>query len=339
MNLTDVEVTTILNSICSGCKYELIDKELFLFRHPSMVHRLKAEAIYTLAYEQAVADGIPTKQEVEVLIEKRKLFTEEDRHNIELLMGKIEAQKVLLEKTVNVKANQERIKNTIESLESEIRSINYKKSSILAMSADNKAQEEKILYLCWSGIFRETDTFYWESYTEFKNTTELITREKIILKYLQFFNGLDETTIRYIARHRLWRVRYITSQKTSDTLFGIPTSEYTNDMLNLASWSNYYDNIWQMMPDDRPDDSIIEDDKALDKYMLEYYKQRNNEALARKSKKKVNGSMSAFDSEEVIVTASHSLYKEIEYDKPREALRMKDQVDVRQKKRKKRSRR
>ena len=38
--------------------------------------------------------------------------------------------------------------------------------------------------------------------------------------------------------------------------------------------------------------------------------------------------MSAFDAEEVIVTQSNELYEEIEYDKPREAQRVKNRTDI-----------
>jgi hypothetical protein len=121
--------------------------------------------------------------------------------------------------------------------------------------------------------------------------------------------------------------------KTSEPLFGIPTSEYTIDQLNLIYWSNYYQSIYEMMPEDRPSDFVIEDDEALDAYMENYYKDRNKEVAARKSKSKRGGKLSAFDSEEVIVTRSHELYEDIEYDTPREARKIKDRVDLRKRSR------
>ena len=139
-----------------------------------------------------------------------------------------------------------------------------------------------------------------------------------------------------MARSNLWRIRYITSQKTSDPLFGRPTAEYTADMLNLAFWTNYYNNIYDMMPEDRPPDSIIEDDEALDAYMNSYYEDRSKENAARRSKRTTGGKLSAFDKEEVIVTQSNPLYEDIKYDKPREAQRIKDKASI--KKRARRSR-
>jgi hypothetical protein len=86
-----------------------------------------------------------------------------------------------------------------------------------------------------------------------------------------------------------------------------------------------------MMSRDRPPDSVIDDDIALDAYMKEYYEERNREDASEWSKNKnkgAQGKLSAFDKEEVIVTQSNELYEDIDYDKPREAQKIKDRVDL-----------
>jgi len=91
-----------------------------------------------------------------------------------------------------------------------------------------------------------------------------------------------------------------------------------------------------MLPEDRPSDFIIEDDEALDAYMKDYYEERNRDEAARKSKRKTQGKLSAFDKEEVIVTQSHDLYEDIDYDKPKEARMIKEKTDIRKKARRRR---
>ena len=83
-----------------------------------------------------------------------------------------------------------------------------------------------------------------------------------------------------------------------------------------------------MLPEDRPSDIVIEDDDALDAYMKTFYEERNKEEAHRKHVNKRSGKLSAFDSEEVIITRSHELYEDIEYDTPREAQKIKDRVDL-----------
>jgi hypothetical protein len=83
-----------------------------------------------------------------------------------------------------------------------------------------------------------------------------------------------------------------------------------------------------MMPEDRPPDSIVEDDDSLDAYMKSYYEERNREDAARRGTKTTSGKLSAFDREEVIITQSNELYEDIEYDKPREAQKIRDKTDI-----------
>jgi hypothetical protein len=87
-----------------------------------------------------------------------------------------------------------------------------------------------------------------------------------------------------------------------------------------------------MMPEDQPNENIIEDDEALDAYLNSYYKERTQDVAARKSKRKMGtGKLSAFDSQEVIVTKANELYEDIEYDKPREAQAIKDRNLIKKK--------
>jgi len=103
-------------------------------------------------------------------------------------------------------------------------------------------------------------------------------------------------------------------------------------MLNLAYWSHYYQNIYEMMPEDQPNEDIIEDDEALDAYLKDYYKERTQDVAARKSKRNMGtGKLSAFDNNEVIVTKANELYEDIEYDKPREAQAIKDRNLIKKK--------
>jgi hypothetical protein len=334
--LSDVDVDNYITCISTRSSIVVIDDIVVIFKHPTNLVRQRADMIYTTEFEKAKQDGLLDRESLEKLIEERNLFTAEDKTRLSKLEAQLEAQKVLLGKTTLVKANQDRIKNTMVGLRDQINELMYNKTSKLMMSADVKAHEERSLFLCWNCTYDNDSNLYWDTYQDFKKTTDIAFRSKILAKFLEFTSGLSNKTIRYIARHNLWRIRFVTSQKVTESLFGVPTVEYSNDMLNLAYWSNYYDNIYQMMPEDRPSDAIIDDDDALDSYMKAHYEERNREEAARRSKKNTPGKLSAFDSEEVIVTASNELWQDIEYDKPKEAQRLKGRTDI--KKRTKRGR-
>lgn len=331
MELSSDEIDRYLNSIFTGQKFIYIDNELFIFKQPDNTTKIKSDLIYDRAYESALSQGILPIKELEVLIKERGIFTEEDEKTLERLKTQLEAQEIILSKTTKVKARQDRIKEIIANLKKESREIEYKKISKLSMSAESKAEEERVLYLCWNGTYKENDERYWNKFEDLLNERNLDKKDNVLYNFIRFRNGIETSIIRQIARSSLWRIRYVTSQKVSDPLFGIPTSDYTNDMLNLAYWSNFYQNIYEMMSRDRPPDTVIDDDDSLDAYMKDFYEERNREDAAEWAKNKNKsgrGKLSAFDKEEVIVTQSNELYEDIDYDKPREAQRVKDRVDL-----------
>jgi len=266
------EIEGYLEQIFTGSKLVDVDDTTILIKHPDNKVLMKARRIYDSEYKKSIEEGLLSARDMKKIIEERNLIPVEDREKIGKLESKLEAQKVLLAKTTKVKANQDRIKGIIHEIEEEIRQLKLKEKSKLSMTADNRAEESKILFLSWSSIFDyETDERYWSKYKDFLNESSLDFRNRVISEFIMFYSGIPTPQIRAISRSNLWRIRYITSIKTSEPLFGVPTSEYTNDMLNLAYWSHFYQNVYEMMPDDQPSQEVIEDDEALDAYLDDFY--------------------------------------------------------------------
>lgn len=341
MELTYSELSEVLLKISTGSEIIRVDKGseviTLLLKQPSNMINLRAVSVYNNSIEEAKKEGLKTAEELEDLIISRNIFTEADEAAISKLESKLEAQKVLLSKTSKVRAHSDRIKLLISNMEQEIIKIKSKKYSTLMMSAENKADTDRNQFLCSQCVFDiYTDKKYWESYEVFMQECNLAFRENILDEFTPFISGIPSDIIRSVARSSLWRIRYVNSQKTGEALFGVPSSDYTNDQLNLSYWSNYYQNIYEMMPEDRPSDMIIDDDEALDAFMAAYYTERKKEDSARRGATSVKGNMSAFDKEEVIVTQFNELAEEIQYDKPREAQRIKDKTDIKKKARRRR---
>lgn len=328
MSLTYDEVDEYLCRIFSGKELVLVGDELLILRNPSNDIKQKAAFVYRQSFDRAVKDGMLPAEQLEEVLNRRQLISAEEINQLKKLKGQLEAQEILLGKTTRVKANQERIKKIIRRLRHDIHEIEFKKQSKMLFSAETKAEEERAFYTCSRCVFREDGNLFWPHYEDALKDPRNEIRDKILSAFLRFNSGIPTVVIREIARSNLWRIRYVNSVKTADPMFGVPSSEYTMDQLNLAYWSNFYQNIYEMMPEDRPSDMVIDDDDALDAYMKAFYEERTREEAARKSKHKSSGKLQAFDSEEVIVTRSNELYEDIEYDEPREARKLKDRVDL-----------
>ena len=328
MSLTHDELDYYLTKIFSGVDFVYVGNLLLMFKYPNNVTKQRANLIYEKSYDDAVNNGILPQKDLEELIDKRNIITTAEKKFLKKLKDQLEAQMILLSKTTRVKANQDRIKSIIIKIRRDIFEIESKKNSKLMMSAENKAEEEKTVFMASRCTYKEDESLFWTTYDEIKNDIKIDLRDKILLKFLRFYSGLSSSIIREVARSNLWRIRYINSVKTSDQLFGIPTSEYSANQLSLAYWSNYYQNIFEMSAEDRPSELIIDDDESLDAYMKSVYEERNRDDASRRSKSNRSGKLSAFNSEEVIVTRSHELYEEIKYDTPKEAQKLKDRVDL-----------
>jgi len=333
MDLNSEEIERYLEQIASASKIVSVDDKVLLFKYPSLNAKMESRRIYELEYKRSINEGLLSTNDMKDLMKERHLITDEEKHELSSLRSKLDAQKVLLVKTTRVRARQDRVKDVIHDIEKKIRDIEYKERSKFSMTAETKAEEAKVLYLCWSNCYNFlTKNLYWDLYDKFLNEISYLFRQKVTSEFILFYGGIPTKYIRSIARSNLWRIKYVTSIKTSEPIFGRPTSEYTNDMLNLAYWSHYYQNIYEMLPEDQPSEDIIEDDEALDAYMKDYYNERTKDVAARKSKNKHSGKLSAFDKEEVIVTKIASeLYDDIEFDTPREATAIKDKPMIKKK--------
>jgi len=328
MSLTHDELDYYLTNIFSSVDFVYVGNLLIMFKHPTNITKQRANIVYEKAYSDAINGGLLSQKDLEELIDKRNIITTAEKKFLKKLKDQLEAQLVLLSKTTRVKANQDRIKSIITKIRRDIFEIESKKNAKLMMSAENKAEEEKTVFMASRCTFKEDESLFWPTYDDIKNDTKIDLRDKILLKFLKFYSGFSSSIIREVARSNLWRIRYINSVKTSDPLFGVPASEYSSNQLSLAYWSNYYQNIFDMSAEDRPSELIIDDDESLDAYMKSVYEERNRDDASRRSKSNRSGKLSAFNSEEVIVTRSHELYEEIKYDTPKEAQKLKDRVDL-----------
>jgi hypothetical protein len=190
------------------------------------------------------------------------------------------------------------------------------------LAQERKADEASLLYLTWAAVHSTSGDKYWETFEDFEKETDLVLRDRIRVAFINFNRGLPTVTVRFLARHNLWRVRYVAALKTGGSLFCRDLNDLTPDQLGLLYWSNYYQSIYEMMPDDQPDDDIIRDDEALDRYMEQFAKMRErdrNESKARDgSGSLASKKLSAWDrGEELIITPANKHYMDLSYTEDR----------------------
>jgi len=335
MELSYEELDGYIQQICAGRKFTYVKDYLgrevpLIFVHPTQENQQVADHIYKGSLQLAGKEGLASLTEMEDMIRARGLFTEQDEADIEKLTSKIEGQRFLLSKTIRVPSNTNRIKNNIERMQEDIHKIELKRELNFELTQERKASEDKFLFLARCGVLDAlTKSYYWVSEQSFNDERDFLFRKRVFLDYIIFVHGLGSSIVRYIARSNLWRIRYVTATKTSDSLFGRPINQYTVDQLTLIYWSHFYQSIYEMLNDDRPSTGIIEDDEALDAYMKDWHADKSRENAASKAKANNKyGQNSAWDHGETIVMQSNPMQQDIEYSKtlPEHAKHSKDSV-------------
>lgn len=320
MDLSYDELDGYVQQVCTGVKLVYVNNKLevpvpLLFKYPTTTDLRIAQIVYNRSLKEASDSGLPTLEAMECIIKERGIYTDADAEKVIKLQSRIEGQKVILKKTVRVPARRDRIYDNITKLEQEVYKITSKKEPTLAMTQERKASESKFLYLANKGVLDPfTNDLFWETSKLFEQESDFLFRKRVFLDYIMFAHGLQQEVIRYVARSNIWRIRYMTSLKTGDSLFGHPIRDYNTDQLTLLYWSHFYQSVYEMLSDDRPPDTIIEDDQALDAYMSDWQAERNRDATASRAQKNNQyGNNSAWDHGETLVMKSNPVYEDVQY--------------------------
>ncbi len=308
-------------------------EHIYIFKHPSVDVRRRSQIVYDSFFNEAKEMGLSTIAEMEDIVKKRGIFTEEDEEAIKRLEDKVYAQQQVLRKTFRVQANRDRLVKIISDLKTEIRQVSNKKEKMLQLTCEAKAAERRTLCLLVECVYNfDTIERVWKRPNDFEEAVleDDAVKFNLLIGFVNFMNGIQVSMLRQIARSSQWRLRYIISKKVNVDLFGVPVKDFSCDQLSLMQWSDYYASIYEMLSEDRPPDSIIEDDVALDAYMEEYFSERSREDTVRRGsgKKKPGKVKSAYDHDEVIITKSNPLHKDIEYSKVPKKVKSSESTEV-----------
>jgi hypothetical protein len=82
------QVERYLNQIFTGQSLFSLDDRILIFKQPTNDIMAKANLIYDKAYNKAINSGMLPMQELEALIRKRNLFSEEDEDELEDLKSR-----------------------------------------------------------------------------------------------------------------------------------------------------------------------------------------------------------------------------------------------------------
>lgn len=288
-----------------------------LFKYPSSYEFKLATVEEQKLIRQGLKDGFLSVEEMTKALLDRGIWKIEYEEKVIELRSKISGLKVVKDDPSLTKTETRRkvLSDSIDKLEKELLDLEWIKESKLEQTAERKAKRARLDYLCWcSAHDLETRKKIFKSFGEYMISGNPELRADLLTNFINFIGGHTTEEIRFLARSNAWRVNFIVATQANTTLFNRAAIDFTPDQKNLVYWSYFYKNIYEMLPDDRPDDETIDNDEELDKWLEDYHQRRAEERQSARLTKV--GSSSAMNKDEVLVFRSNPMYNKIEYNAP-----------------------
>lgn len=308
--LDEEKMQTIIGEILSGERVVSVDNNTYIFKYPLNKLRQRSIFLENQLIEIALEEGYLSEDNLpEELAEE--VFSIEEAERLQEVEKKIEGLSLVLKKRIKGTDIYIRDLEGIENLKSEKESLLIKKGSTSQYSAEYKSREEKYMYLLSQCTYSLDNKLVWEDYNNLleKNTAEFV--YKLLNAFLDFYWGYSTEIVRKIARSGHWRVIYLSAKSGIFNLTEVSAKDVSMLLLQLMSWTMYYNNISEMLTSDRPSDEVIENDTKLDQFMEEYTRRMSAEAeVSRKKENRSRGNLSssALDKDQVVVTAESNQY-------------------------------
>ena len=250
---------------------------------PTIVDNLYIEHEYARAYEQAYDFGVLTNEEMMTWMKLNGIWSDEKDDKIKSLSKDIENLKCELFNNFFEPTKREAIRKGIRRAEQVKLEIESVRTKFFNDTAETFAVRMKMIETIRRSVLSDVDV-------------EDLDYEKMVTGYHEQI--LTEPYVRDIAKNEPWRSLWL-MREAGIPLFAEHKRDTTVDQKNILVWSRMYDNIQESM--DCPSDSIINDDDALDGWIIVQSRKREKERAEADVKGKVNEKISNAD--EVMIPA------------------------------------
>lgn len=276
--MTNKDIEFLVHRIVSGDQFFLHDDISYVLLKPSLGTKLQADNIYKETYQDNLFNDFYLEEDLEQLLIQFNMaspFLKTDIANTEKSLNK---NKIELFKGWIDSKKRKAYKKEIQTIKNRLTKLYNTKHSLDFLTLEYYCENIKNQYIICACLY-------------YYSSKELVFSDSTNIDY-EFFNSIMQTiannvidisTYKAIARHDYWRNYYNTNKSN---VFGCAAIDLSEEQRALLNTSIMYDRIYEHP--DCPDTEIIEDDDALDGWML--YQQEENKS--QKNKKGVDNMLS-----------------------------------------------
>lgn len=260
----------LVHRILSGKLIFLSNDILYELRKPSLSIKMEADFLYFSTYEDNLYnDNFWLAEDIENLLIELNILYYDSKKILQKMEKSLENAKVDLFQNYFDTTKKVKIKNRISNLKYDIDSLYSKKHSLDFLTLEHYCDNMRHEFIISNTLYNKNNELIFKNncidYLKFNNIVSIISKHMI-----------DVSTYKKIARCDYWR-NYWSNNKNS--VIDGPVSEWSEEQKSLVNISCMYDKIYEHP--DCPQDDIIDDDDALDGWMI-HQKQKND--LQKKEK-------------------------------------------------------
>lgn len=272
IKLTEADCERFVSKIISGIVYFELDGATLIVNQPSSFDRYMAQQIYDQKFNEAIANGVSTREEVHKSLIENKLWSEEEEEELKSIPDTIEEIKVNLYKSYASFSAKEQIRKNLYDHKKKYSELSRKKARFDGDSAEGYAASCRDAYLLCSSVTNIEGEKILSNYDYLGKDYAIC--ESILKTYYEGY--VHDYVARYLCKQEPWKSIW-TSSKSEKSVFGKPASELTGEQKNIISWSRMYDSIYENP--DCPPDEVIEDDDMVDGWLILQARERKNAKL------------------------------------------------------------
>jgi acylphosphatase len=262
----------LLYRIISGVHHVSIDGSRYKIVTPTLDIRQRAYFIYEDIVQNHRFDTKQwlTRGEVDTLLYREKIWDKNVQDDLKILKNRLDDLKIELYLKFLDPTMKKKIKKSIKLGSQKVAKLQSKQSEMDHLTLEHYAETIKHEYILSQTIYNEKDQLAFDFEKTPQNKMHHVINE--LHKH-----AITTSELRSLSRSDLWRSYW---NCTSENIFPGPVYNWSDDQRMLITFTKMYDNIYENP--ERPEDEVIQDDDALDGWMI--FIKRRQEKERKKTK-------------------------------------------------------
>ena len=258
MNEDNKELEFLANRILLGKYIFIYENKRYYQTIPTLDIKVSADFLYEQTYEENIFnDNFFSEQHIKLLLMKIESIPIDYDARYSKLEKQLEAIKIDLYKKFSNKSYRVKAKKEIDLIKNTMNKMYNSRHSLDYLLLDNFCNKIKNEFILSHTIYDDTNklVFDYDSNLEFVSFNNMV-------QFIAYHNTITIDTIKKIARSNYWKNYW----SASKNVLSNSACEWSDEQKALINISNMYDRINEHS--ECPDEEVIDDDDALDGWML-----------------------------------------------------------------------